>query len=96
MQVELIKPYDYLDARPCETLNDILNRVEENISNDLPDDFLGDTSKTLLKTATEKLTLSYEEVLKVVDIARVIALIDKDDKIKPEHVAEALGYVPEE
>lgn len=52
-------------------------------------------SVLLLKEAINKLNLSARSFHRVVKISRTIADIESSDKIKPEHVAEALQYQPQ-
>lgn len=51
-------------------------------------------SIALLKEAINKLNLSARSFHKVVKIARTIADLENSDKIKSNHVAEALQYRP--
>jgi len=47
---------------------------------------------SLLKTATEKLTLSARAIHRVLKVARTIADLDNSDELKLKHLAEALQY----
>lgn len=55
---------------------------------------LDQSSITLLKEAINKLNLSARSFHKVVKIARTIADLEGSEKIKPNHIAEALQYRP--
>ena len=55
---------------------------------------LDDQSVLLLKQAISKLNLSARSFHKVVKIARTIADLERSEKIKSNHVAEALQYRP--
>ncbi len=71
------------------------NRIFE-IETSLPTDFnhtLSDASNRLLETAIKNLELSIDEVGRILRVARTIATIEKQDKYKPEFVAEAIQYM---
>lgn len=53
---------------------------------------IDDSSKLLLKTAIDKLNLSARGYDKILKIARTIADLDKQDKVKTYHIAEAIQY----
>ena len=53
---------------------------------------LSDESKTLLKTAMEKLTLSARAYDRILKVSRTICDLANEDNISPEHIAEAIQY----
>ena len=53
---------------------------------------LSDKSKTLLKTAMEKLTLSARAYDRILKVSRTICDLANEDNISPEHIAEAIQY----
>ncbi len=55
---------------------------------------LDNESKKLLRTAVEKLHLSARSYFRIIKLARTIADLETDDKIKTKHLAEALQYRP--
>ena len=57
-----------------------------------PTEFDGTSYEVLVKTATRRMGLTATQVEKIYKIAAVIAQMDGSDKIKIEHVAEAIMY----
>lgn len=53
---------------------------------------LDKTSATLLKTAMEKLSLSARAYDRILKVARTVADLHGDHRIKPEYIAEAIQY----
>ena len=53
---------------------------------------LDETSLNLLQTAMEKLNLSARAYDRILKVARTIADLETSDKIKPQHIAEAIQY----
>lgn len=93
MTVQIYKP-DYTQNRiKCETLEDIFSRVNQAKKNSLPTDFKNDSCSVLLKTATNRLNLSYSKVKKAIEIAKTIAQLDNSKAINVYHLAEAIQYV---
>lgn len=56
---------------------------------------LDDQSILLLKQAISKLNLSARAFHRVIKIARTVADLEESEKIKSNHVAEALQYRPQ-
>ena len=91
--VELYKPNDYKVLHYSETLKDIISRVYAVKDNVTP--FIFDNehaANTLLKTAVERLSLSMSKRNNILKVAGVIAKLDNCDKIRTEHLAEAIQY----
>lgn len=53
---------------------------------------LSEKSKTLLKTAMEKLNLSARAYDRILKVARTIADLESVQNITPNHIAEAIQY----
>jgi magnesium chelatase family protein len=53
---------------------------------------LSEESKTLLKTAMEKLNLSARAYDRILKVSRTIADLSKETDISPNHIAEAIQY----
>lgn len=53
---------------------------------------LSDESKTLLKTAMEKLNLSARAYDRILKVSRTIADLDEEKDISPTHISEAIQY----
>jgi magnesium chelatase family protein len=53
---------------------------------------LSEESKTLLKTAMEKLNLSARAYDRILKVARIIADLANTKDISPDHIAEAIQY----
>lgn len=53
---------------------------------------LSEESKTLLKTAMEKLNLSARAYDRILKVARTIADLANENEISPDHIAEAIQY----
>lgn len=92
MAVEIYKPDYTKNSIKYETLEDIINRVNQAKENSLPTDFKNDSCNALLKTATKRLGLSYSKTKKAIEIAKVIAQLDGSKMIEVHHLAEAIQY----
>jgi hypothetical protein len=81
-----------------ETIEEINKRVELREANKLSSFDLGENSKSILKTAYERLNLTAAQIFWAERISAIIAKLDNKKLIEPIHVAEALNYVrvPEE
>jgi hypothetical protein len=91
--VEIYRPDYEQFGRKYETLKDIESRVIKARSNELPDKYNGPACEALLRTATERLGLSLNDIDKVNSTAGVVAQLEGSKDIKPEHVAEAIQYI---
>jgi len=95
--IEIVKPSinSLLSVRKQETIEDIKNRVkgyphskpQQNISPELCD-----SSQALLKTAYNRLGLMPYEVQIIIEVAQTIAMMDGENKILVQHLAEAIQY----
>ena len=90
MVVQIVKPdkYDTIG----ETMADVLGRVEVSKGNDMPNRFESTTCDTLLNTATDKLSLSYNDRDMIVEFAKAIAQLEGSKNIKAVHIAEGIHY----
>lgn len=92
--IELV--YSEIDVLNCfktngfETLEDINTRIAKlNIE---VNDTIDTASFNLLKTAIERLQLGVNDVLIIHKVAKTIARLSDSNKIKVEHIAEAIQY----
>lgn len=97
IQCEIVRPsFDYVLAsinRKYETMEDINTRIETALKFPLPElSTIEDGSYTLLKTAYDRLNLAVYEVELIQCMAQTIARMDYSDRIKVEHIAEAIQY----
>lgn len=91
--VELYKPSVNKPHHEFETLKDIIARVYDVKDNVTPFVFDNEhAANALLKTAVERLSLSISKRNNILKVAGVIARLDKCDKIRTEHLAEAINY----
>lgn len=60
----------------------------------LQDPVINGSCMTLLKNACERLSLNRDQLQKTIDLAYVIACMDKAKSIEAHHVAEAIQYLP--
>jgi hypothetical protein len=74
----------------CETLEQIKERLPVQVP--FVADILDSVSMQLLKTAIDRLKLGANDVIKIHALAKTIAQLAACDKIKVEHVAEAIQY----
>ena len=81
-------------SRDTETLEDVNKRVEAAVKFSREHVITGPDNPglTLLKTATERLSLSASEVGNILAVSKTVAALDLSDKIRVEHVAEAIQY----
>jgi len=61
----------------------------------LQDPVIDGPGMALLKNACEKLNLNRDQLRKTIDLAYVIACMDKAKSIEAHHVAEAIQYLPQ-
>lgn len=76
----------------CETLQDINKRLPGTLIE--VSDTLDTPSFTLLKTAIQRLQLGVNDVVIIHKVAKTIASLAESNKIKAEHIAEAIQYRP--
>lgn len=82
-----------LPSNRFETLDHIQVRIDDyNLSDIVVSRELCKSCTSLLKTAIERLKLDAHTAFRIVDISQVIAKLAGSDKIKPEHIAEAIQY----
>jgi hypothetical protein len=94
IQVSLHHPYfsDIVNNSHSETMKDILERIDKAKQNKKPDLTLDSISTAILKTAYDRLKFSVTDVQIIIDLAAVIAQMEGVDKIRAEHIAEAIQY----
>lgn len=92
IKVEIVKPQSYEQKNKFETLEDISVRVEKSLQFQKPELKLCNASEALLKTATQKLDLSLQQVEKIKQIAVTIAQMDFSKTIQAQHIAESIHY----
>lgn len=81
------------NRRGYETLADVLKRVEIAKLNVLPSPEIDNSGNVVLKTAIDRVgLLSVARIETIKNLARTIAQLDNSQKIKCEHVAEAIQY----
>jgi hypothetical protein len=93
--VEITKPDGYKEskARKHETISDLDLRIEKAKQHKRPEIYKSQSvSDSLLKTATERLSLTLSDIESIEKISRVIAQLDLANEIKVEHTAEAIQY----
>lgn len=92
MILQIVKPKTYNSKIIGETMADVLGRVEVAKGNDTPNRFESTTCDTLLNTATDKLSLSYNDRDMIVEFAKAIAQLEGSKNIKAVHIAEGIHY----
>lgn len=68
----------------------ILERIQAVVKREY--ESIDSPSMAILKHATEKLNFNKDDIQVIIDVASVIAMMDNSDKIRPEHIAEAIQY----
>jgi len=92
LSIEIWKP-DYTNKTSFETLKDIKHRVKQAKNNMVPTEYDKPAScESLFKTAIDRMELSLGQQNKVIKTASVIAQLANSDKIRIEHLAEAIQY----
>jgi hypothetical protein len=77
----------------CENLEDINLRIFETQNNGIEvKNEICNASKTLLKTAIDRLGLAFTDVKHILSVAKTIAKMSNSEKIRVEHLAEAIQY----
>lgn len=84
-----------------ETLEEVWTRIDKVLleTPEFIDDTLAPAGRSLLKTSIERLNLGVTDVMQIISVANTIARMSFSDKIKTEHVAEAIqykSYIPDE
>jgi len=92
IKVELVKPASYNVNSNPETFEIISNRIEKYLEFNKPDLNLCKSSESLLKTATQRLELSFNQIQKIKQIAATIAQMDFSNTIQVTHISEAIQY----
>lgn len=69
-----------------------LKQIRNRELGEKPTEFDGTAHEVLVKTAARRMELTATQVDKIYKIAAIIAQMDRCDKIKIEHVAEAIMY----
>lgn len=77
-------------ANGCETLADIHKRIKS--LNTPVSDTIDTASFNLLKVAIDRLELGVNDVIIIHKLAKTIAKLSDSQKIKVEHIAEAIQY----
>lgn len=94
--LELLMPYSYIKPNSkikyVYGLDEIIDKTNKAQNNPKPELQLCEVCESLLKIATEKLNLSYSNVQNCINVAATIAQLDGSDKIKVEHIVEAVHY----
>lgn len=92
LRVEMYQPTSYIVKKSGETLETIQQRIDKAKQLPTPQNTLNEPSEHLLKTATNRLNLSINEVNHIVKISQVIAQLNLHNKIEVEDIAEAIHY----
>ena len=92
--IELIKPdfNELFNNHKAETFSDVIQRTKDALKSKEPDDYLSESSETLLKHAYERLNLGFSDVDKIKIIAKAIARLNQSTKIDTVDIAEAIQY----
>jgi hypothetical protein len=82
-----------LKKRKLESFEDVLERVKtaKDVLKNI-DTSLDRTTEALLKMGAERLYFDSTNVDFVIDVAKSICALDKELKLKPHHIAEAIQY----
>jgi len=92
MNIELQHGIKYFSRQnKIDTPDIVSKRISEARSRKI-EDIYDSASKHLLETATKRLGFVYYDIQMVLKIANAIARLDSADKIKAEHIAEAIQY----
>jgi len=75
---------------------EIAEIINERIAKVVPfnyDSITDDSSKALLKAASEKLNLNKDQIQAIIDLSCVIASMENSKEIQAQHIAEAIQYI---
>jgi len=79
--------------RRVEPIEDILNRINSVIEIENPQ-LKNDGALQLLKTATDRMNISKDDIQNIISLSCVIAAMDGEkSEIKAHHIAESIQYV---
>jgi hypothetical protein len=93
LSVTIYKPSHDIPENRFEALEAIHKRVEAAKRNELPATFEGSACETLLKVATDRLSLSIADRNLILKISGVIGQLSGSECVSVEHLAEAIHYV---
>ncbi len=91
LTVELY-PLDRVNGIPVFNLDESKKRVEAAKDFEVVDCEIDQTSEMLLKTAQRRMSLSETTLQKIIVVSKTVAQLDKSDRVRVEHVAEAIHF----